>query len=246
MVGVMRRSWLGLALAALMCVAVAACTTTDSKRAEFAKPQTINPGAKVLVIKPDVELVMLLASGLEEPKADWSKAGADNLVAGIDAQLTQRGHSRAGAVVDPATMTEGRVGQLLRLHDAVAQSILVFHHGGGRILPTKRNSYDWTIGEGARELAAATGADYALFTLARGSYASGGRTAMAVVGVLGMFAGVGVNVPMGGQQVLTLLVDLKTGQVLWSQVASAGPGVDMREAQGAQTLIASILKEAPL
>jgi hypothetical protein len=69
---------------------------------------------------------------------------------------------------------------------------------------------------------------------------------MAVVGVLGMFAGYGVNVPMGGQQVLTLLVDLKTGQVLWSQVASAGPGVDMREAQGAQTLIATILKEAPL
>jgi hypothetical protein len=148
MAGVWRRSWLGWAFAALLCVALAACTTTDSKRAEFAKPQTIAPGAKVLVIKPDVELVMLLASGLEEPKADWSKSGAENLVVGIEAQLRQRGHARAGDVVDPATMTEGRVGQVLRLHDAVAQSILVFHHGGGRILPTKRNSFDWTIGEG--------------------------------------------------------------------------------------------------
>ena len=246
MAGAMGRSWLRLALAVVVGLALAACTTTDSKRAEFAKPQTIAPGAKVLVIKPDVELSMLLASGLEEPKAEWSKASADNLVAGIEAQLRQRGHVQSGAALDPATMTEGRVGQVLRLHDAVAQSILVFHHGGGRVLPTKRQSYDWTIGDGARELAGATGADYALFTLARGSYASGGRTAMAVVGAIGMFAGFGVNVPLGGQTVLTLLVDLKTGQVLWSQIANAGSGVDMREAQGAQTLIATILKEAPL
>lgn len=245
MAGLGRRSWPGVVLVAVLWFAVAACTTTSSRRAETAKPQTIAPGAKVLVIKPDVQLAMLLASGLSEPKADWSTAGADNLAAGIAAQLGQRGHSQAGALVDPATMSEGRVGQVLRLHDAVAQSILVFHHGV-LTLPTKRNSYDWTLGEGARELAAASGADYALFTLARGSYASSGRTALAVVGAIGMFAGFGVNVPMGGQQVLSLLVDLKTGQVLWSQVANAGPGVDMREAQGAQALIATILKEAPL
>jgi hypothetical protein len=240
-----RRSWIRLALAAVMAVTLAACTTTQSQRAETAKPQSIGAGAKVLVIKPDVELSMLLASGIQEPKADWSKSGMDNLAAGIASQLRTRGHAQAGELLDPATMTEGRVGQVLRLHDAVAQSILVFHHGM-RVLPTKRNSYDWTLGEGVRELAATSGADYALFTLARGAYASSGRTAMAVVGVLGAFAGFGVNVPMGGQQVLTLLVDLKTGQVLWSQVASAGPGVDMRDPQGAQDLIANIMKDAPL
>ena len=42
------------------------------------------------------------------------------------------------------------------------------------------------------------------------------------------------------------LVDLKTGQVMWVNYAVAGPGADMREDAGAQSLVESLLKDAPL
>jgi hypothetical protein len=89
-------------------------------------------------------------------------------------------------------------------------------------------------------------ADYALYTLARGSYASSGRKAMAVAGLVGAAFGFGVSVPLGGQQVYSQLIDLRTGQVVWAQVAGAAPGVDMREDPGATSLVQAILKDSPL
>ncbi len=107
-------------------------------------------------------------------------------------------------------------------------------------LPTLRGDPQWTLGDGVQELATTYNADYALFVVARGSYASSARAAAAIVGLVA-----GVYIPMGGQQVFASLVDLHTGEIVWFGFESAG-GSDMREVLGASAVVAKVLADAPL
>lgn len=224
---------------ALLCaLALAACTTTNVKQAEGVKPASIPAGARIVVMAPDVDLGLLLATGIVEPKAEWSTNAQKNLATALETQLTTKGHTPKAA--DPATAMEGRIGQVLRLHEAVGQSIIAFNYAG-LALPTKKSAFDWTLGEGAQEIAKSYEADYAVFVFARGSYASAGRAALSVLGALAQ-----VSIPMGGQQAFVSLVDLKTGQIVWFNVSVAGTGTDMREAAGAASLVETMLKTVPL
>lgn len=220
----------------LACACLAACTTTNTKVA-FNNPAKPPAGARVLLLQPDIELSVLTAAGLQEPRADWSTTARDNLSADIEAAMKSRAH--AFKTVDPNAAMSGRNGQLLRLHGAVGNSILMFNYGV-YALPTKK-LFDWTLGPGAQALAESQDADYALFVTGRGSYASGGRVATAIGLSL-----LGVGVPLGGQTVFASLVDLRTGQVVWFNVATAGPSADMREDKGSDLLVASLLKDLPL
>lgn len=224
-----------LAVAAA-CLALAACTTTNTKVA-LGADQAPPPGARVLLMQPDVQLGLLTASGVTEPRADWSQSGQANLAREIQSQLNTRSHTLK--VSDPDSLMEGRQGQLLRLHQAVGESVLMFNYGPFK-LPTKPG-FDWTLGSGAQAIAAAQQVDYALFVRGQGSYASGARVAAAV----GMSM-LGVAVPLGEQRVFASLVDLRTGQVVWFNVAVAGPQADMREGEGAASLTASLLEDIPL
>lgn len=217
------------------CMALAACTTTEVKLADdVAKP---SPHSRVLSLTPDVELSELQAVGLQQPRADWSSSARDNLSAAIRATLDARGLKYT--VVDGSTVTEGRNGQLLRLNATVDTSILLYNMRVGS-LPTHKGAFDWTLGDGAKSLGDTYNSDYALYILARGDYSSGGRVAMAIL----MAAG-GVSLPMGHQQLLASLVDLKTGRVVWYNLALASPSADMRSPSGAQELVDAVFKSAP-
>lgn len=215
------------------CIMLAACTTTNTK---LATNSGIKPpaGSRVVLVRPDIELAVLTASGVQEPRADWSEAARNNIAAEIEGELKARSH--AYSTMDPDEAMGGKVGQLLRLHGAVGASILYYS-----ALPTKKDGFDWTLGEGAQAISSAYDADYALFVTGRGSYASGGRVAT----MIGLSL-VGVSVPLGGQNIIASLVDLKTGQVVWFNFAIAGPAADMREQPGADSLVSSLLKDIPL
>jgi len=85
------------------------------------------------------------------------------------------------------------------------------------------------------------GADYALFVTARGTYSSAGRKA-AMIGM----AMLGVSIPLGSQQIFASLVDLRTGRVVWFNVATAGPQADIRTPEGASLLVKDLLKGVPI
>lgn len=214
------------------CLMLAACTTTSTQLAVKGGPKPA-AGARIILIQPDVHLAVLTASGLQDPRADWSQQGKDNLSSEMSSSLTARAHQFR--MVNPEGAMEGRTGQLLRLNEAVTKSI---PYG---FIPTKKGAFDWTIGDGAQALGAAYDADYALFVTARGTYASGGR----VVAMIG-FAALGVSVPLGNQYAMASLVDLKTGKIVWYNTALAGPNADMRQPAGAKVLVTAMLKDAPL
>jgi hypothetical protein len=222
-----------MAVAACMLL-VAACTTTNVQLADLAAPKP-PAGSKILIVQPDVELSTLTMAGLLEPRADWSQQGRDNLAKEIAA--TVQGGQHQVKVLDPSTALEGRGGQLLRLNEAVIASI-----PAGAALPTKKGHFDWTLGEGAKVLAETYDADYALFSYGRGSYSSGGRKAAFILA-----AAAGISIPMGSQMASASLVDLKTGQVVWYNVAVPTNGAgDMRSEAGASDLTKSLLKNLPL
>lgn len=223
--------------AVVMCVCLAACTTTNIKVAVKDGPKP-SASTQILVLQPEVQLAVLTAGGVQEPRADWSKTAQANLSREIEAQLKTRTHGFK--MVDADSAMDGRTGQMLRLNEAVGQSIIRFSYGPEK-LPTKGKDFNWTLGEGARSLAQQQGAQFALFINARGTYASGGRVATAIGLSL-----LGVAIPLGQQQVMASLVDLQTGQVVWFNVATAGPNADMREAPGAASLTTSLLKDIPL
>lgn len=222
-----------LAIAAAMLL-VAACTHTNVQMANQLGPKPA-AGSRVLIVQPDVELSTLTLSGLLEPRADWSQQGRDNLAREVASMVKASQHEVK--VLDPSTALEGREGQLLRLNEAVISSI-----PAGAFLPTKKDSFDWTLGEGAKVLAETYDADYALFTYGRGSYSSGGRKAAWLLA-----AAAGVSIPLGSQVASASLVDLKTGKVVWYNTALPTNGAgDMRSEGGAADLTKSLLKNLPL
>jgi hypothetical protein len=230
-------------MAAFMMMSLAvACTTTQTRVAK-SLPERPTAGTAILVLKPDIELSLLTASGLQEPNSQWSREALTNIQTSLNSAL--QGRQQRFVPLDPDGIVTGRSNQILRLHDAVANSILAFNYGIVSLPTRKSSDFNWTLGPGAMELARAaatdTDAKYALITFGRGSYSSGGRWAMAIAG-----AALGASVPMGGQQIYASLVELSTGKIVWFNVATAGPQDDMRKPEGAQGLITTLMKDVPL
>jgi len=195
---------------------------------------------RLLVMQPDVSVGLLTAGGVVEPREDWTGQARANLIEALSKQQAVRGgmvrvaSTREETGADPAMIAD-----LERLHKAVGGSIAL-HKYMGQDLPTKKNRFDWTLGEQAVQFGQTSGYDYALFLHARDSFASSGRVALQAVSFLGCVVGV-CMMPSGGQQTAySSLVDLKTGQVVWFNVLSSSTG-DIRTPEGAEKMVHSLL-----
>lgn len=226
-------------LIAAACLMMAACTTTAVRKAETVR--TPEAGATILIVEPRIQLGMLTAGGVTEPREEWSQQARQYVLRHVQNSMVQDSHKFVVGNVDD--LMEGRLGQVVRVNEAVIEAIIAHEYNGyvGAKLATKKDDFEWTIGDGSELVGQHFGADYALFISGNGTYASGGRVAAFVVA-----SAFGVGIPLGQQQVMASLVDLKTGQVMWVNYAVAGPGADMREDAGAQSLVESLLKDAPL
>lgn len=229
------KTWL---ISAIMTVSLglAACGTTQTKTTTNIFQPAEN--GLTLLVKPDVELKVLMASGLAETRADWSKDGEANLANALEAALRAK-----GGKVQPMDLSSGLTAkqiQMIKLNDAVIATSFQYDYQGYN-LPTKEGAFDRSIGPGAAALAGNSGADYALMVTARGSYSSGGKVAMNIA-----MAALGGPVQVGGQQAFASLVDLKSGDILWTNLATAATGEDMRKPDGADSLVERLLKDFPI
>jgi hypothetical protein len=239
-----RRLALALGLGALL----TACVQTR----QFADVQFTPPSGdyKLLVLRPDVTVGSLTTGGMVQPRADWTEQARTYIVQALRAQQASRGGNIT--LIEHRNQLPGvgeqELADVERLNFAVDQSI-VQHKYLGDYLPTKRGrGLDWTLGADAVKLGQKTGYDYALFLHAEDEVASTGRIALGVLGLAGCF--IGFCAPnVGGQQQLDYasLVDLKTGEVIWFNVVSAGseiPGIkfgDLRTPQGAAQMVDRLL-----
>jgi hypothetical protein len=198
--------------------------------------EALRKEATIVVMPTDIELFEISAGGVLEPKADWTEAASKH----FRAALHEKRKSLGVSTVELSEKDADDVAEINTLHAAVARAISLHHFGPGFFnLPTKDGKLDWSMGEPVRVIKQKTGADYALFSWIRDSYASGERVATMIA-----FALLGVGLPGGSQMGYASLVDLETGQVLWFNRLLRASG-DLREAGKAAETVNALLEDFP-
>lgn len=241
---VITRSWLLAALAMPMAMLppLIAQAYSQNRVATDANGRPIRISGSVALIEPDIELSEVLAGGAQEPRKEWSDAARRLYPAAVHRRLAAANTPQKSDYQIPLDLAaESKLGQVLRLNEAVSVSVLAYTSPGNQLATKKNKRLDWTLGPGVAELRQATGADYALFTYLRDSYASEGRAALRVAGLLLLGGDIG-----GGAQVgVTTLVDLRSGQVVWFNFLAKQTG-DLRDERGAAATVERMLKDIPL
>lgn len=232
-----RGRFASLLLAAL--VLLSGCASTSVRTVRDASGQPLALRGTVVLVEPDIELSEVMAGGMAEPRREWTSAARL-----LYPQAAREALARQGIGTRPDYLLPAAAGpddprrQITLLSQAVSLSILQYSStANSRALRNKHGRFDWSLGPGVAVLREATGADYALFTYIRDSYASGGRTAMRIAGLLLLGGDIG-----GGMQVgVASLVDLRTGQVVWHNLLVNQAG-DLRNLAGARETTSHLLK----
>lgn len=193
---------------------------------------------KILVFRPDVSVGSQTTGGMNQPNADWTADGRKQL----DAALRRAQAARANEIVMMPEL-EGEQGALLAdyraLFRAVTSAVVTHKLFKGNRLPTKKESFNWTLGAGAARLAEIGGGDYGLFLYTYDSFGSAGRHAAQIFGaMLGVYVPVGVHTGYAG------LVDLHTGELVWIN-ADIHMGGDVRNEEGADKRVRELLRGFP-
>jgi hypothetical protein len=190
----------------------------------------------------DIELSLMTAAGMLEPKAEWTEKARANLeetlvdfLAGHDAALVRYLPSQRRMDVEH-TYT-----QLAKLHAVVGQAIAQNTMATQALLPTMKDRFDWSVGSEASVLGASQDADYALFVHIRDAYTSAGR---AVVMLAAYVIG-GVVVPGGVKAGYASLIDLRTGDIIWFSHPRTATR-DLREPAAARKSAQELLAGFPL
>lgn len=235
------RTLKGLCLV-LMIVVIAGCAQTPSHQTS-GKAVTRDADPSVLLMPPDILLQELTAGGQLNTNAAWSKAGERNVSQALNLVMQNKGIELVRYAKDDAQSETGvaeRHQQVVKLHAAVGNTILIHKYNEQMALPTKEGRFDWTLSEEAARLGEEYDADYALFLFMRDSFSSGGRTALIVTAAI-----LGIGVPGGRQVGFASLVDLKTGDILWFNLRASETG-DLRDPNSARESVDSLLSEFPL
>jgi hypothetical protein len=228
--------WVGQVWAVLL-LATLLTTSAWAQSKNLAPNFTTRPADTKLVIVPaDIELFSLSAGGVPEAKADWTEAATKHFATGLKTKSGLLGSNVT--TIKESDLDD--LAELSSLHGAVATSVFVYHmFGGAGGLPTKDGKLLWSLGDAVKPLREKTGADYALFTWVRDSYASAERKAAIVV-----MAVLGVGLTGGSQIGYASLVDLKTGQIVWFNNLARGFG-DLREEKPALETVEALLRSFP-
>jgi hypothetical protein len=226
--------------------AIAACLLLCPVGAIAQERSAVRPGfefpkdhqAKIVVYRPDVHVGTLTTGGVDEPNADWTEAAR-----GLIADALKQNDKVAGASIVFADEPTGDDGAYLAeyraLFTAVSDSIMVHKLFVGNRLPTKKEVFDWTLGDGVARIGQMSGADYALFLFTHDAYGSSGRKAAQIFGAMfGVVVVPGVHIGYAG------LVDLKTGDVIWFN-ADPQMGGDVRTEEGAAKRVTQLLDGLP-
>lgn len=221
-----------ICLLAVLCGAQAQAQSSKNLAPGFTKR---SPNSKLVIVPVDVELFSISAGGVPEPKADWTEAASKNFRVALGNQKDMLGVN----LQDLAEKDLDELSDINALHGAVAQSVFLHHMLGTIALPTKNGLLDWSMGDSIKPLKDKTGADYALFTWIRDSYASPERKAAMVAMAL-----LGVGLQGGAQVAYASLVDLNTGRVVWFNVLRRASG-DLREAAPAVETVQALLSGFP-
>lgn len=212
------------------------CATTANVR-QIDRLDSVSENARILVMSPDVKYYLLTAGGVPTPHAEWTEAARNNFSRSLQ-DFARENEIEIISPADSENLSDAEI-SYQKLYSAVGSSILT-HHFGTFKLPTKNQTFDWSLGPGVNVIGRKYNADYALFSYYRDYQASGGRTALSFFAAM-----VGVGITTGGEVGFASLVDLRNGEIVWFNKVSVGSG-ELREAESARQTIDTLFKDIPL
>jgi hypothetical protein len=214
---------------------ISGCVTTGSNVQTIDELETIRENPRIVLMPPDIRYYLLTAGGVPEPHAEWTAAARENFATAVREYADSMGTDLK--ILDESNMSSLE-NKYEELHSAVGMTVLTSYFGPYK-LPAKNNQFDWSLGPGVRAIGEEHDADYALFVYYRDRQASGGRVAFAI---LAAYAG-GVS-DTGSESGFASLVDLRTGDIVWFNVVTAGSG-ELRKKEGAAAAVAKLFKDIP-
>jgi hypothetical protein len=171
----------GVLAGALACAAPAHAQERTAVKQGFELQNS--SGKKILLFRPAVRVGAQSTGGMFEPNADWT----DKARANIETALAKRQASLGNTVVSPPESygeQDRLVEEYTNLFGAVARAVVSYQFFVGNRLPTKKRDnkagvFDWSLGDGVRDLPGAKDADYALFIYNKDAFGSTGRKGQA-------------------------------------------------------------------
>lgn len=212
----------------------AGCAVTSNVQ-QIDRLESVGDEARILLMPPDIRYFLLSAGGVPEPNAEWTEAAQTNFLKALEDYAESVGADTK--VLDETNLSAEEI-RYEELHGAVGLTLRT-HYFGMTKLPSKGETFDWTLGPDIRSIGEDHNADYALFVYYRDYQASGGRVAFSILA-----AAAGVGVPMGAEYGFASLVDLNTGDIVWFNVVNAGSG-ELRDEAGAVTAVNALFRDMP-
>ena len=196
---------------------------------------------RLLLVHPDIQVRELTADGALSFRTEWADTARAAMLGNLQRALVAIaggaevvGSEQAGA--DPALVAE-----LHLRHDAL-----------GRMIPRPK-TVGSTLGDTAIKLGAGTQSELLYIMHADFTVRTAGRKALIGAGMVGcslleaaVLGSVGScsNPDAGDQSAYASLVDQKTGDILWTTVATSGPG-DLRHEKDVRKLTKALTRKLP-
>lgn len=215
---------------------------TDAARANIAAALRAELGTRAISF---VEMDFAKESYLQRQSASTEDKCAKESASVAETERANAIVVCAQTAAEGAIDAEKLVAEYNGLHEAVVGAVLAHKYGlGAGKLPTKRDSFDYTLGPGTAALGEVAGANYGLFVMTNDQFASASRKAMQVAGALGCIIGACMIVSGGTHVAYVSLVELQTGNIVWFNLQRGSEG-DVREMDGAKEMVAAILSGMP-
>lgn len=195
---------------------------------------------KVIVIEPDVEVKEVSAGGVPEKIDAWSLQAKQNLASALEKQLVSKHYFEKVVLPELSLESMATLNEHVALYDVVGQNAFFY---GRAVFPAweqKKKAFDYTLGNGLKDIGEKTGADAALFIIGQDYVSSGGRKATRLLAAM-----LGVVLPPSPTFVSVGLVELKTGNVLWMNYLMAADSEDLRKATDVDEILTEIFSKYP-
>jgi hypothetical protein len=211
------------------------CVATSSNVQQIDRLETVRENPRIVLMPPDIRYYLLTAGGVPEPHAEWTAAAKENFAIATREYADSIGTDLK--ILDESNLSPFEI-RYEELHSAVGMTVMSSYFGPNK-LPTKNNAFDWSLGPEIRSIGEDHDADYALFVYYRDRQASGGRVAFAILAAVA-----GGVADTGSEQGFASLVDLRTGDIVWFNIVTAGSG-ELRKKEGAAAAVAKLFKDIP-
>jgi len=233
-----------IVLPALLVVFLTACQTLPTHRVHHRaldNQALFNTAQTTVVLPLHVEVKEMSAGGVVEVVPGWTDKAKGNIKSYLHAKADSLIPGQWLVEIPPLTQEqEAAVGEHTSLAKTIWATGQVYPMFGGPAWVDRMKKYDYSVGPGMAFLAEATGAEQALLIIGEDVHSTSGRKAMFVIA-----AAFGVGIPLGHKVLAAMLIDLRTGDVLWTNINTDVSGTSLLESSDVATALDGIFQDYP-